>query len=97
LSPLKAFKRDEVLSYILKFDDHDTGFVDQWKQCCTGSCGDRNTSLWTVCADPTKKVIFDSIHPTQAGWKAVVNLYATVSGYTALGPKLDEWKKKHHI
>jgi hypothetical protein len=53
--------------------------------------------LWTVCADPTKKVIFDSIHPTQAGWKAVVNLYATVSGYTALGPKLDEWKKKHHI
>jgi hypothetical protein len=50
-----------------------------------------------VCADPTKSLVFDFIHPSQAGWKAIVNLYAAITGYTAQGPKLNLWKKKHHI
>ncbi|KAG0608785.1 hypothetical protein M758_8G132100 [Ceratodon purpureus] len=73
------------------------GFEDPYKQCCMGACGDTNTSLWTVCKDPTKSIIFDSIHPSQAGWKAAVDLYTNVSGYTVLGPKLSTWKSDHNL
>lgn len=70
------------------------GFVEALKQCCTGHCGWHD---WEVCPDPSKKVIFDNIHPTQAGWKAIVNLYSSVPGYTYLGPMLNKWKEKHHL
>lgn len=74
-----------------------TGFVEPYKQCCMGPCGDSNTTLWTVCDDPTKSVIFDTIHPSQAGWKAAVDLYANVPGYTVLGPPLSQWKSEQNL
>lgn len=83
------------------------GFEDALTPCCTGindsyvlNCGHTDSEgrpLYKVCADVAKSVIFDGIHPTQAAWKVVIDLYVSVPGFTALGPPLHSWIKLHHV
>jgi len=69
------------------------GFTEAYKRCCTNECGGAN---YAVCKDPAKHVIFDSIHPTEAAWKAVTNLYTYHEGFTK-GFTLKHWFKKHEL
>lgn len=55
------------------------------------------TSAFMSLIDPTKSIIFDAIHPSQAGWKAAVHLYTNVPGYTVLGPPLSQWKRENNL
>jgi hypothetical protein len=86
----------------------DAGFVDPFSPCCTGgntqntvwNCGvvdDDGKPMYHVCKDPSKSVIFDFIHPSQAAWKTIVHLYSSVPGFTHFGPKLNTWMKQNHI
>ncbi len=79
-----------------------TGFVDHpLSPCCTDKkdsriqlCGNTDSegrALYKVCKEPSQRVIFDGIHPTDAAWKAAIHLYSSVSGYTRCGPKLNTW------
>ncbi|XP_024385843.1 GDSL esterase/lipase At5g03610 [Physcomitrium patens] len=70
------------------------GFSDAYKRCCTGSCGGGDG--YTVCNNPQKHVIFDSIHPTEAAWKAVTNFYTYSAGYTK-GATLNTWFKQNQM
>lgn len=63
------------------------GFTEAYKRCCSNSCSGTD---FTVCNNPSKHVIFDSIHPTEAAWKAVTGLYTVSAGYTK-GPTLAAW------
>ena len=65
------------------------GFSSPYSRCCSNSCGVDGQG-YTVCADPSNHVIFDSIHPTEAAWKAVTGLYTVSAGYTK-GPTLAAW------
>jgi hypothetical protein len=68
-----------------------TGFGEAYKRCCTGDC-----TASDACADPSQHVIFDSIHPTDAAWKAVTNLYTYSQGFTK-GPTLASWIQKNKL
>ncbi|XP_031383594.1 GDSL esterase/lipase At5g03610-like [Punica granatum] len=54
-------------------------FEDPMKPCCMGvsseyNCGDMDkngTRLYTMCRNPREYFFWDSVHPTQAGWRAV--------------------------
>ncbi|KAG0562431.1 hypothetical protein KC19_9G145500 [Ceratodon purpureus] len=70
------------------------GFSEAYKRCCTGSCGGGDP--YTVCNNPGKHVIFDSIHPTEAAWKAVTNLYTYSAGFTK-GPTLHKWFQQNEM
>jgi len=85
-----------------------SGLVDPLVPCCHGNgtnlypvvCGETDSKerpLYTVCKDPSKALLFDTIHPTDAAWKAIINLYASVSGFTLEGPKLDTWIRKYNV
>lgn len=81
------------------------GFENPLTPCCTAkdnlydfnACGtiDDNTNepLYKMCEHPEKAVVMDGIHPTQAAWKTVFNLYASIPGYTQ-GLTLKEWIQK---
>lgn len=69
------------------------GFTEAYSRCCTDDCGGGN---YNVCKDPSKHVIFDSIHPTEAAWKAVTNLYTYSAGYTK-GLTLEKWFQKNGL
>ncbi|XP_047331679.1 GDSL esterase/lipase At5g03610-like [Impatiens glandulifera] len=56
----------------------DDKFVNPLKPCCMGikdgSCGTVNSSgekMYTVCEKPQNSIFWDTVHPTQAGWRAV--------------------------
>jgi hypothetical protein len=79
-----------------------TGFADHpLSPCCTDKkdsriqlCGNTDSegrALYKVCKEPSQRVIFDGIHPTDAAWKAAIHLYSSVSGYTRCGAKLNTW------
>lgn len=70
------------------------GFSEAYKRCCTGSCGGGDP--YTVCNNPSKHVIFDSIHPTEAAWKALTNLYLHSEGFTK-GPTLHQWFQQNEM
>lgn len=88
------------------FGDY-AGFENPLTPCCTGkddlyvlNCGYSDSAgqpLYKVCQHPEKAVIFDGIHPTQAAWKTVINLYASVPGFTLEGPNLKAWIQRHRI
>ncbi|KAH8947622.1 hypothetical protein BDL97_11G052600 [Sphagnum fallax] len=78
------------------------GFADHpLSPCCTDKkdsriqlCGNTDSegrALYKVCKEPSQRVIFDGIHPTDAAWKAAIHLYSSVSGYTRCGAKLNTW------
>ncbi|PNT63019.1 GDSL esterase/lipase At5g03600-like [Brachypodium distachyon] len=57
-------------------------FKYKLKPCCESSdadgfCGewgeDEHVRLFTLCKDPSKHFYWDDVHPTQAGWKAVMD------------------------
>ncbi|XP_047333312.1 GDSL esterase/lipase At5g03610-like [Impatiens glandulifera] len=57
---------------------HDDKFVNPLKPCCmgikNGSCGVVNSSgvkMYTLCKKPENSFFWDTVHPTQAGWRAV--------------------------
>ncbi|KAG0583021.1 hypothetical protein KC19_3G102800 [Ceratodon purpureus] len=93
----------------LFYHGSDYGFVNPLTPCCHGSnnynlysyvCGQVDAEgkpIYTVCKDPNKAVLFDVIHPTQAASKTMVDLYASVSGYTSEGPKLKDWIRKYNV
>ncbi|OAE19696.1 hypothetical protein AXG93_411s1020 [Marchantia polymorpha subsp. ruderalis] len=73
-----------------------TGLTEGLRPCCTGACGETDETgkhLYEVCDDPNKYLFWDYFHPTQAGWKAVVNLYSrkTRPGFTRISPSLAAW------
>ncbi|CAK9221982.1 unnamed protein product [Sphagnum troendelagicum] len=83
-------------------------FVNPFSPCCTGgntettvtNCGvtdDDGKPMYHLCKDPSRAVIFDFIHPTQAAWKTIVHLYSSTPGFTHFGPKLNTWIKQHDI
>lgn len=44
------------------------------KPCCVGSCGSSNNKgkkYYKVCDDPNTAFFWDSVHPSQAGWRAL--------------------------
>lgn len=51
------------------------------RPCCEGAnggdrCGgtdENGAPKYTVCKDPSSKFYWDSVHPSQAGWAAVVS------------------------
>nr|GEU99367.1 GDSL esterase/lipase At5g03610-like [Tanacetum cinerariifolium] len=53
------------------------------KPCCTvttstASCGsldENGKPLYTVCSEPESMFFWDTVHPTQAGWRALVTLF----------------------
>lgn len=75
--------------------------------CCRGKksnlyslvCGHESEGkpIYTVCQDPSKAVLFDTIHPSQAASKALVKLYAFVPGYTLESPMLSTWIRKYNV
>ncbi|KAG6550506.1 hypothetical protein Mapa_007980 [Marchantia paleacea] len=88
-------EQTKALSYILKHLS-DFGLTEGLRPCCTGSCGETDANgnlLYTVCDDPDKHLFWDYFHPTQAGWKAVVDLYSrsTRPGFTRFSPSLAAW------
>nr|XP_024368108.1 GDSL esterase/lipase At5g03610-like isoform X2 [Physcomitrium patens] len=70
------------------------GFTEAYKRCCTGSCGGGDG--YTVCNNPANHVIFDSIHPTEAAWKAVTDLYSYSTGFTK-GATLNTWFRQNQM
>eukprot|EP00246_Nothoceros_aenigmaticus_P003927 TRINITY_DN15164_c0_g1_i1.p1 TRINITY_DN15164_c0_g1~~TRINITY_DN15164_c0_g1_i1.p1 ORF type:complete len:370 (+),score=22.17 TRINITY_DN15164_c0_g1_i1:345-1454(+) len=63
--------------------------------CCapigTASCGDHDSAgnaLFTVCKKPKKRLFWDSIHPTDAGWDKISALYFKSQNFTSPGPNL---------
>ncbi|EEF33624.1 GDSL esterase/lipase At5g03610 [Ricinus communis] len=54
-------------------------FQNPLKPCCVGtstqySCGDlheNGTKMYTVCDDPEATFFWDTVHPTQEGWRSV--------------------------
>ena len=85
------------------------GFENALTPCCRGKnsttlysfvCGSKDSEgqpLYTLCQNASKAVLFDAIHPTQAGSKALVNIYASVPGYTLEGPKLTTWIERYNV
>lgn len=70
------------------------GFTEAYKRCCSNSCSGTD---YTVCNNPSKHVIFDSIHPTEAAWRAVTNLYSYSHGFTKNGLTLEKWFQKNQL
>jgi hypothetical protein len=73
--------------HIYDFPVHADGLSDEAKKfssklapCCvraydTGYCGQRSPSgerLYDLCENPDKFFYWDEMHPTNAGWKAVM-------------------------
>ncbi|KAL2620683.1 hypothetical protein R1flu_000888 [Riccia fluitans] len=63
-----------VLNHLSEFN-----LTEGLKPCCVGQCGAVNVTtgipLYTVCENPEDHFFWDGVHPTGAGWKAVVGLY----------------------
>jgi phospholipase/lecithinase/hemolysin len=67
------------------------------KPCCLGYCGgvDRTGNLlYTLCENPENHVVWDDVHPTEAAWENVANLYANGEAYPSLAPTLQHWAGK---
>lgn len=63
-------------------------------------CGlndEQGRPLYRVCEDPSKAVLYDTIHPTDAAWKTLVSLYASTPGFTLEGPMLNTWIRKYNV
>jgi phospholipase/lecithinase/hemolysin len=85
------------------------GFENSLTPCCHGNsnstlyslaCGHEDSEgkpLYTLCEDPSKAVLYDAIHPSQAASKVMVDLYASVPGFTLEGPMLNTWIRKNNI
>ncbi|KAG0569983.1 hypothetical protein M758_6G125000 [Ceratodon purpureus] len=73
------------------------GFENPLVPCCTWYNDSAGQTQYTLCQHPEKAVIFDGIHPTQAAWKVVINLYASVRGYTQEGPNLNAWIQRNKV
>ncbi|KAE8098526.1 hypothetical protein FH972_016581 [Carpinus fangiana] len=66
-----------------------TEFVNPLKPCCMGVsseyfCGsedEKGAKKYTICEDPESAFFWDTVHPTQEGWRAV---------YSALQPTLEQ-------
>ncbi|KAJ6776363.1 hypothetical protein OIU74_000527 [Salix koriyanagi] len=61
-------------------------FENPLKPCCTGSCGsvDANgAKKYAVCDDPGATFFWDTVHPTQEGWRAfyLLNFYSCFSSF----------------
>ncbi|KAG6541926.1 hypothetical protein Mapa_016651 [Marchantia paleacea] len=63
------------------------------RPCCDGFCGETSAGvpLFSVCENPDQHMFWDNIHPTQAAWKAIVNLYMNDTAFTQFSPSLKEW------
>ncbi|XP_024369129.1 GDSL esterase/lipase At3g09930 isoform X1 [Physcomitrium patens] len=83
------------------------GFENTMTPCCIGKavphglvCGHNDTAghpMYTLCEDPSKHVLFDTIHPSEAAWQTAVDLFAHVDGFTVGGPTLRAWMSKHGV
>lgn len=74
--------------FVLLTDNYGVGFTEAYKRCWPDG--------QAVCKNPSNHVIFDSIHPTDAAWKAVTDLYTYSEGYTK-GPTLASWIQKNNL
>ncbi|GLJ25845.1 hypothetical protein SUGI_0495190 [Cryptomeria japonica] len=60
------------------------GFVDLFVPCCAekggidkcGQVDEVGRALYEVCSDINEKFYWDSVHPTQRGWHAIMSLYS---------------------
>jgi len=97
----KAFQ--ELFTHAAKY-----GFVDPLVPCCHGDdanlynlvCGANDTNgkpMYTKCKNPSKSVLFDTIHPTDFAWKTILHLWTNVAGFTLEGPKLQTWIRKYNV
>lgn len=60
----------------------------------TSNCGDydaQGNPLYTVCEQPGDYFFWDGVHPTDAGWKALTNLFYSGLNFTDLSPNLLTW------
>ncbi|KAL3681450.1 hypothetical protein R1sor_024406 [Riccia sorocarpa] len=92
-SSVLYLQQTEALSYVAQ-NSAQFNFTEGFKPCCTGHCGkvdEIGTPLYTVCANPEEHVFFDHLHPTEAGWRAVVGLYDTDSKFTQFATSLTAW------
>ncbi|KAL3698333.1 hypothetical protein R1sor_012409 [Riccia sorocarpa] len=76
-SSVLYLQQTKSMRYVL---NHPSEFnlTETLKPCCVGNCGsvdESGTPLYTVCENPETHFFWDSIHPTEAGWKAIVGLY----------------------
>ncbi|KAL2620684.1 hypothetical protein R1flu_000889 [Riccia fluitans] len=64
------------------------------KPCCVGTCSSFDVNgnpLFTVCDTPGEHFFWDAVHPSQAGWRAVVKLYTRSTRFTGFVWTLAEW------
>lgn len=73
--------------------------MEKLEPCCkpkhaSKSCGDVNflgIPQYKVCDDPTTHVYWDSDHPVESTWKAVVDLFYNTSGFVIGANTLESW------
>ncbi|KAG0624349.1 hypothetical protein M758_3G241500 [Ceratodon purpureus] len=86
----------------------DFGFTETLKPCCYNKdpldssqhCGSTDSGghrTYTLCEDPSKYLIFDGIHPTQAGWKVIFNLYKYDTRFTIGALNIYEWINTYEL
>ncbi|GJN13911.1 hypothetical protein PR202_gb00667 [Eleusine coracana subsp. coracana] len=82
-----GFGKDEVLLLDLNhafntlLQQHQDEFTSGLNECCVASkggyCGqvdNRGSAMYGLCRDPEHRFYWDYMHPTQAAWKAVMEL-----------------------
>ncbi|KAL3681285.1 hypothetical protein R1sor_024241 [Riccia sorocarpa] len=77
-----------VLNHLPEFN-----LTEGLKPCCVGVCGSVDVTgnpLYTVCENPERHFFWDGIHPTEAGWRAVVELYKRPR-FTRFARSLSAW------
>ncbi|KAL3681283.1 hypothetical protein R1sor_024239 [Riccia sorocarpa] len=77
-----------VLNHLSEFN-----LTEGLKPCCVGNCGSVDESgnpLYTVCENPETHFFWDGVHPTEAGWKAIVGLYK-LPRFTWFARSLSSW------
>ncbi|OAE23857.1 hypothetical protein AXG93_369s1510 [Marchantia polymorpha subsp. ruderalis] len=66
--------------------------TEAFKPCCNGLCAEVDAGgspLYELCQNPGLHMFWDNVHPSQAGWNAVVDLYQ--HGFTRFSPSLNAW------
>lgn len=75
--------------------------------CCKGlvasghwQCGAINENgdpFYEVCSNPNKTFWWDHGHPSDAGSKALIELYWSKLGFTHFGRNIGSWIKRHKL
>ncbi|KAG0555459.1 hypothetical protein KC19_12G170600 [Ceratodon purpureus] len=95
----------QAMNYLLS--NKSSGFVNTTVPCCHGwgelgywQCGVNNENgdpIYTLCSNPSETFWWDQGHPSDAGAKALIELYWSMIGFTRFGRNIESWIRRYSI